>query len=166
MILNELRDKMIEFYNISEKKDELPFELFEINENREDILLNLLFIIDYLKEKEYTLSHICLSDFILLDNVLILKKDTHLVHLDDKLYFRNIYEENKDDIEFPTKELINNTRISISSVYESIGLFVYYLYYERVKLELTETDLQKIKGTKPYYFIKNTVYKFPYIIYL
>jgi hypothetical protein len=170
MILNELREKMIKFYNISDdsKDKEIPFE---ITKNKEDILLNLLFIIDYLKEKKYTLSHICLSDFVFLDNVLILKKDNHLVHLDDKLYFRNVYDkskknDNEEEIEFPTKELMENTRVSITSTYESIGLFVYYLFFERVKLELTESDLQKIKGTKPYYFIKNTVYKFPYIIYL
>jgi hypothetical protein len=173
MILNKLKDKMIQFYNITET-NESPFDM---TKNKEDILLNLLFIIDFLKENKYTLSHICLSDFVFIENVLILNKDTHLVHLDDKLYFRNVYDSSKDNnednennedynIEFPTKELMNNTRVSISSTYESIGLFVYYLYFERVKLELTETDLQKIKGTKPYYFIKNTVYKFPYIIYL
>jgi hypothetical protein len=162
MILNKLREKMIKFYNIVDE-EEIPFQ--ETN-NKEDIILNLLFIIDYLKDNSYTLSHICLSDFVIVNDILILKKDTHLVHLDDKLYFRNVYEENKDEIEFPTKELIHGTRIPITSTYESIGLFVYYLYSGKVKEEITEFDLQKIKGTKPYYFIKNTVYKFPYIIYL
>ncbi len=163
MILNKLKEKMIEFYNIPKDSEETPFEIIE---KKEDLLLNLLFIINYLKENEHTLSHICLSDFALMNNNLILIKDEHLVHLDDKLYFRNVYQENKEDIEFPTKELKTNTRVSISSTYKSIGLFVYYLYFENIKYELTETDLQKIKGTKPYYFIKNTVSKFPYIIYL
>ncbi len=163
MILNELRSKMVKFYNISTENEE-PFD--DIN-HKEDIILNLLFIINYLNHKNYTLTHICLSDFVLLGGILILNKDTHLVHLDDKQYFRNIYEESeKDVIEFPTKELKTETRVSIKATYQSIGLFVFYLFTGKVKDEITENDLKKIVGTKPYYFIKNTIYKFPYIIYL
>lgn len=162
MILNELRDKMIQFYNITDIT-ERPFEIID---NKEQLILNLLFIINFLNHKNFTLTHICLSDFVLLENFLVLKKDIHLVNLDDKKYFRNMYEENEGDIEFPTKELKIETRVSLNETYKSVGLFVYYLYLNKIKDELTENDLQKINGTKPYYFIKNTVYKIPYIIYL
>jgi hypothetical protein len=162
MILNELRDKMIKFYNITDTT-ETPFQFIE---NKEQLILNLLYIINYLNHKNYTLTHICLSDFVLLDKFIILNKDTHLVKLDSKNYFRNVYEENKDDIEFPTKHLKQETRISLNETYKSVGLFVYYLYLDKIKDEVNENDLQKINGTKPYYFIKNTVYKIPYIIYL
>lgn len=162
MILNELRDKMIKFYNITDTT-ERPFEMID---NKEQLILNLLYIINFLNHKNFTLTHICLSDFVLLENYFFLKKDTHLVKLDEKKYFRNMYEENEDEIEFPTKELKTETRVSLNETYKSVGLFVYYLYLNKIKDELTDHDLQKINGTKPYYFIKNTVYKIPYIIYL
>lgn len=165
MILNELRKKMIEFYNIKSTDE----DIVDINKkNRENIIINLLFIIDYLNSKQYTLTHICLSDFVMIDEIILLKHSTHLVQLDDNFYFRNVYENsnNEDSIEFPTKELKRETRVSLKATYESIGLFIYYLYFGKIKDEIHDSDIKKIEGTKPYYFIKNTNYKFPYIIYL
>ena len=46
--------------------------------NYEDAIYSLLFIIHYLEDNHYTLSHICLNDFIIQDNKLFLNSTNHM----------------------------------------------------------------------------------------
>lgn len=129
--------------------------------NYEDAIYSLLFIIHYLEKNEYTLSHICLNDFIIIDNKLFLNNTNHLYDIKGEYIS---YESNdKKGIEFFTKNM-NDSRIHKSNVYESISYFIYYLLFYKIKSELTETDLEPIFETKPYYFIKNCIDK--YFIYI
>jgi hypothetical protein len=124
--------------------------------NYEDAIYSLLFIIHYLERNHYTLSHICLKDFIVQDNRLFLNSTNHMYDIKGD-YFS--YESSaKNGIEFLTKSM-NESRIHKSNVYESISYFIYYLLFYKVKTELTETDLEPIFETKPYYFIKNGIEK-------
>jgi hypothetical protein len=147
-ILNE--DQKI-FYNISGK----PHTNIKTI-NYEDAIYSLLFIIHYLERNNYTLSHICLKDFVVHDNRLFLNSTNHMYDIKGD-YFS--YEStDKNGIEFITKNM-NESRIHKSNVYESISYFIYYLLFYKVKNELTETDLEPIFETKPYYFIKNGIEK-------
>ena len=129
--------------------------------NYEDAIYSLLFIIHYLERNNYTLSHICLHDFIIIDNKLFLNNTNHLYDIKGEYIS---YESNdKKGIEFFTKNM-NDSRIHKSNVYESISYFIYYLLFYKVKSELTETVLDPIFETKPYYFIKNCIDK--YFIYM
>ncbi len=129
--------------------------------NYEDAIYSLLFIIHYLEKNEYTLSHICLNDFIIIDNKLFLNTANHIY--DIKGDYISYESTEKKGIEFFTKNM-NESRIHKSNVYESIGYFIYYLLFYKVKNELTESDLEPIFETKPYYFIKNCIDK--YLIYI
>ena len=129
--------------------------------NYEDAIYSLLFIIHYLEKNEYTLSHICLNDFIIIDNKLFLNNTNHIY--DIKGDYISYETNDKKGIEFITKNM-NEFRIHKSNVYESISYFIYYLLFYKVKNELTETDLEPIFETKPYYFIKNCIDK--YLIYI
>jgi hypothetical protein len=147
-ILNEDQKK---FYNITNTTNTQIKRL-----NYEDAIYSLLFIIHYLEKNNYTLSHICLNDFDVYENRLFLNKTTHIYDVKGN-YFSY---ESKDNhgIEFITKGM-NESRIHKSNVYESISYFIYYLLLHKVKSELTETDLEPIFETKPYYFIKNGIQK-------
>jgi hypothetical protein len=129
--------------------------------NYEDAIYSLLFIIHYLEKNQYTLSHICLYDFVIIDNKLFLNNTNHLY--DIKGEYISYESTEKKGIEFLTKNM-NDSRIHKSNVYESISYFIYYLLFFKVKSELTETDLEPIFETKPYYFIKNCIDK--YFIYM
>jgi len=146
-ILNE--DQKV-FYKINKK----PHTNIK-NINYEDAIYSLLFIIHYLERNHYTLSHICLKDFVIQDNRLFLNSTKHMYDIKGD-YFS--YESDKNGIEFLTKNM-NESRIHKSNVYESIGYFIYYLLFYKVKTELTEKDLDPIFETKPYYFIKNCIEK-------
>ena len=82
-------------------------------------------------------------------------RDTHIVELGNSKFIQT----KKDGIEF----------IPISKknmLYNSIGLFVYYLITKEVKNILKEKDLSTIYYSKPYFFIKNIMGKEPCLIYL
>ena len=147
-ILNEDKKK---FYRISGK----PHTNIK-NINYEDAIYSLLFIIHYLERNNYTLSHICLKDFVIQDNRLFLNSTNHMY--DIKGDYISYESTDKNGIEFLTKNM-NESRIHKSNVYESISYFIYYLLFYKVKTELTETDLDPIFETKPYYFIKNGIEK-------
>lgn len=129
--------------------------------NYEDAIYSLLFIIHYLEKNNYTLSHICLSDFIITDNKLFLNNTNHLY--DIKGEYISYESKEKKGIEFFTKNM-NESRIHKSNVYESISYFIYYLLFYKVKYELIESDLEPIFETKPYFFIKNCIDR--YFIYI
>ena len=124
--------------------------------NYEDAIYSLLFIIHYLERNNYTLSHICLKDFVIKDDRLFLISTKHMY--DIKGDYFSYESKDKSGIEFITKNM-NDSRIHKSNVYESISYFIYYLLLYKVKNELTETDLEPIFETKPYYFIKNGIEK-------
>ena len=124
--------------------------------NYEDAIYSLLFIIHYLENNNYTLSHICLNDFIIEDNKLFLNSTSHVY--DIKGEYISYESKEKKGIEFFTKHM-NDSRIHKSNVYESIGYFIYYLLFFKVKNDLNESDLETIFETKPYYFIMNGIKK-------
>jgi hypothetical protein len=147
-LLKKLYEDQIKFYKIKSPKTNTNIK----NINYEDAIYSLLFIIHYLEENHYTLSHICLNDFIIQDNKLFLNSTNHMY--DIKNDYISYETKEKKGIEFFTKNM-NDSRLHKSNVYESISFFIYYLLMYKVKNELTETDLEPIFETKVYYFIKN-----------
>ena len=147
-ILNEDQKK---FYNINTTKTTHIKKI-----NYEDAIYSLLFIIHYLEINNYTLSHICLNDFVVHENRLFLITTKHIY--DVKGNYFSYESKDKHGIEFFTNGM-KESRIHKSNVYESISYFVYYLLLNKVKTELKETDLEPLFETKPYYFIKNGIEK-------
>ena len=150
-ILKKLNEEQKLFYN-SQGKSHTNFKSL----NYEYAIYSLLYIIHYLEENNYTLSHICLKDFIIQDNHLFLNTTKHI--FDIKGDYFSYESRDKNGIEFLTKKM-NDSRIHKSNVYESIGYFIYYLLVHTVKDELNESDLEIIFETKPYFFIKNCIEK-------
>lgn len=162
MNIEELKKEQMKYYNLTKYTPE-KIKLSKINV--EIILPQLCFIIHYLIKKGYTLTYFCLNDFEISENTLFLKSNQHIIEIDSK----NSFVYNKKDskgICFPYINLRDGNKASIHDTYASVGLFVYYLYYKKVRNELTEKDYGKLKGTKPYYFIKNTMSPHPCLIYL
>ena len=151
-LLKDLTFDQKEFYGITSNKSHKNFKYM----NYEDAIYSLLFIIHYLERNNYTLSHICLKDFVIKENRLFLISTKHIY--DIKGDYFSYESKDKSGIEFITKNM-NDSRIHKSNVYESISYFIYYLLLYKVKNELTETDLEPIFETKPYYFIKNGIEK-------
>ncbi len=150
-LLKTLNEDQKNFYKITTSKSG-PIKRL----NYEDAIYSLLFIIHYLERNDYTLSHICLNDFHVYENRLFLNTTKHIYDIRGN-YFS--YEsKDKNGIEFFTKGM-KESRIHKSNVYESISYFIYYLLLRKVKIELTETDLEPIFETKAYYFIKNGIEK-------
>jgi len=150
--MEELHKALMKEYLVQETK-ETPFVF---PKDPEPVLKQLLFTLNHLMENGYTLSVICLSDFVFRDNVLFLKKKTHWVELDKGPY----YAKEKD------KGFIPDGKDSLSMTYASVGLFAFYLWTHKTKRMLVESDYGKLKGTKVYYFIKNTMEKNPILLYL
>lgn len=151
-LLKDLNEDQKKFYKIKSDKTHTNIKTL----NYEDAIYSLLYIIHYLEKHDYTLSHICLNDFIIQENHLFLNSAKHLY--DIKGGYISYESKDKNGIEFITKNM-NDSRIHKSNVYESISYFIYYLLLYKVKTELTETDLEPIFETKPYYFIKNGIEK-------
>lgn len=151
--MEELEKAIMKHYLVK-KTTERPFSF---PKEPESVLKQLLFILNHLMERGYSLSVICLSDFVFRDNVLFLKRKTHLVELDKGPYF---VETRKD------KCFVPEEKDSLSMTYASVGLFAFYLWTRKTKSVLTESDYGKLKGTKVYYFIKNTFEKNPILLYL
>jgi hypothetical protein len=151
-LLKNLYEDQIKFYKIKSTKTNTNIK----NINYEDAIYSLLFIIHYLEENNYTLSHICLNDFVIQENRLFLKNSRNMY--DIKGDYFSYESKDKNGIEFFTKNM-NESRIHKSNIYESISYFIYYLLLHKVKNELNEIDLEPIFETKPYYFIKNGIEK-------
>jgi len=130
---------------------------FSYPKEPEPVLRQLLFILNHLMEQGQSLSVICPQDFVFRDNVLFLKKKTHLVELDKGPYFAEVKKE---------KCFVPEGKDSLSMTYASVGLFAFYLWTRKHKPSLTESDYGKLKGTNVYYFIKNTMEKNPILLYL
>jgi hypothetical protein len=163
MKIEDLQKEQMKYYQINEYKP----EKLKISKLNVDIFIpQICFIIHYLIQNSYTLTHICLNDFEISDNVIFLKTLDHVTEIDSKNSFIYKNTEDKEGICFPSKGLHDGQRATIYDTYMSVGLLVYYIYYKKVKKELTEKDYGKLKGTKPYYFIKNTMSSHPCLIYL
>lgn len=150
--MEELHKALMKEYLVKDTK-ETPFVF---PKDPEPVLRQLLFTLQYLMERGHTLSVICLGDFVFRDKVLFLKKNTHLVEL------------NKGPYSYEGKEkcFVPDGKDSLSMTYASVGLFAFYLWTRKTKKELTESDYGKLKGTKVYYFIKNTMETNPILFYL
>jgi hypothetical protein len=148
--LNTLYEDQVKIFNLNNIN--LTNNYRSLNEQ---CINSLLYIINYLELNGYTLTHVCLNDFKVYDQYLFLMRDTHIVELGNSKFIQT----KKDGIEF----------IPISKknmLYNSIGLFVYYLITKEVKNILKEKDLSTIYYSKPYFFIKNIMGKEPCLIYL
>jgi len=151
-LLKKLNEDQKTFYKTGKSKSHKNIK----NLNYEDAIYSLLYIIHYLERNHYTLSHICLNDFVIYENRLFLNSTKNMY--DIKGDYISYESKGKNGIEFITKDM-NESRLHKSNVYESISYFIYYLLLYKVKNELTETDLEPIFETKPYYFIKNGIEK-------
>ena len=150
--MDEVNEQIAQHYNVTFGTS-TPFVL---PKDPEDTLKQLLFLLRSLIERGYTLSAICPTDFEYQDHVLFLKKDTHVVKLIDG-HFE--YKESKCFA--PGKP----GRHSLSGLYRAVALFAYYLWTHK-KAEPSTMDLEKLKGTKVYYFIRNAMEKHPILLYL
>lgn len=151
--MEELHKALMKHYLVKDTK-ETPFRF---PKDPEAVLKQLLYTLNHLMARGITLSIICPSDFVFRDNVLFLNKMTHWVELGKGPY----YVESKKE-----KCFIPDGKDSLSMTYASVGLFAFYLWTHKTKTALTEADYGKLKGTKVYYFIKNTLEENPILLYL
>ena len=130
---------------------------FVFPKDPEPMLKQLIFLLHTLLESGLTLSVICLQDFGLRDKVLFLKRDVHVVPLDQV-----------DRVEMQGKCFVPDSPAtsSLAFTYASVGLFAFYLWTRKKKTHLTDADFGKLKGTKVYYFIRNAMEKNPILLYL
>ncbi len=129
---------------------------FVFPKDPEQVLKQLIFILESLQDIGYTLSVICPYDFVFRDKVLWLNKDTHVVEL-HKISTVSTP---------PSKCFLSEGKTGIEATYASVGLFAFYLWTRKKKTELTDEDYGKLKGTKIYYFIRNTFETNPILLYL
>jgi hypothetical protein len=156
-ILTEMKKDELELFNIS--KPQLTSKYKKLNEL---CIYSLLFILNFLEQKGYTLTHICLNDFEVHDQVLFLVKDTHIVELYDDTY---IYEPSqKEKIEFIPDDIQYKNHKTI--LYKSVGLFMFYLITKKIRSKISNAELDELYYSKPYFFIKNTIDNDPCLIYL
>ncbi len=163
MKIEELKEDQMKYYQLSKYN---PVKINTRNIEYDLFIPQICFIIHYLNQKGYTLSYICLHDFEMSDNILFLKNDRHIEKMDSKQTYLFKNPSKDSGICFIPKTLQNSHRGSIHDTYTSVALFIYYLFYKKVVQELSEKDYIKLKGTKPYYFIKNAISSTPSLIYL
>ena len=156
-LLETLKTDEMELFNI--KQLNLTTRFKNLNET---CIYSLLFIIFFLEQNGYTLTHICLNDFEIHEQNLFLIKDDHIVELKNDTY--TYTKSKKEKIEFLPNDIkeANNKTI----LYKSVGLFMYYLIKHKIKSSITEKDLDEIYYSKPYFFIKNTIDNNPCLIYI
>jgi hypothetical protein len=77
--MEELNKALMKQYPIENLKE----KPFVVPKDPESVLKQLLFILNHLLDRGKTLSVICPSDFGLRDKVLFLKKDRHIVDLEE-----------------------------------------------------------------------------------
>lgn len=152
--MDEVNQEILEQYEVKSTK-ETPFVL---PKDPEPMLKQLIFLLRALIERGYTLSAICPSDFVLRDKVLFLKRDTHVTKLVDGHF---VYKESQKC--FPPGK---PGRHSLVGIYGAVGLFAYYLWTHKKVDSISEIDYGKLKGTKIYYFIRNSIEKNPILLYL
>ena len=154
--MDDVNKAMMKKYPIEDMK-ESPFYF---PKEPEPVLRQLIFLLQYLLSRGYTLSVICPSDFVFRDKVLFLKKDRHLVELSEGHFVHTSH------AKCFAPAMLQEGRNGLDMTYASVGLFAYYLWTRKKKSQLTEMDYGKLKGTKVYYFIRNTLEKDPILFYL
>jgi hypothetical protein len=156
-LLETLKKDELELFNI--KNLNLTTKFKNLNET---CIYSLLYIIHFLENNGYTLTHICLNDFKMHDQYLFLIKDHHIVELikDEYTYIKGPNEKT-EFIPNDIKHMNNKTML-----YKSVGLFMYYILQRKIKRNLTDKDLDEIYYSKPYFFIKNTIDNNPCLIYI
>ena len=129
----------------------------------ESCIYSLIFIVSFLEQKGLTLTHICLNDFEVHEQVLFLVKDTHIVELYDDTY---IYEPlEKEKIEFIPDDIQYKNHKTI--LYKSVGLFMFYLITKKIRSKISNVELEALYYSKPYFFVKNSMDTIdPCLIYL
>ena len=143
----ELKEPIVKPFKIS--KD----EVYKLNIPK--LIDQLILIISILLKEGYTLSYICPDDFLLKNDILFLNETRHVVLVNDPIKIKT-----KDCFHY------KGLTATVERTYASVGIFVYYLYTRKTKTVLKEEDYGKLKGTKPYYFIKNTQGPNPILFYL
>jgi hypothetical protein len=157
-LLIQLKKELSTIFNV---KPTLTSNYKKLNER---CIYSLLFTIYYLEQHSYTLTHICLHDFEVSDQILYLTKDTHIVELLDDHYMYESSNHVKEKIEFiPDNITYKNHKYVL---YKSVGLFMFYLVTKKIKTRIVESDLDALYYTKPYFFIKNALDVEPALIYL
>jgi hypothetical protein len=155
--LNTLYEDQVKIFNLTNIK--LTNAYRSLNEQ---CINSLLYIITYLEFNGYTLTHICLNDFKVFNQYLFLMRDQNIVKLENNMYEYRATK--KDGIEFIPSNISKKNHKSM--LYNSIGLFMFYIITKEVKHNLKEKELDKIYYSKPYFFIKNIMGKEPCLIYL
>ena len=155
--LNTLYEDQVKIFNLTNIK--LTNSYRSLNEQ---CINSLLYIVTYLEFNGYTLTHICLNDFKVFNQYLFLMRDQNVVKLENNMYEYTATK--KDGIEFIPKNISKKNHKSM--LYNSIGLFMFYIITKEVKYNLKEKELDKIYYSKPYFFIKNIMGKEPCLIYL
>jgi len=154
-LLQELKAEEIKYFKIK------PIMTTKYKKLKVECIYSLLFIIYFLEDHGFTLSHICLSDFEVYDQYLFLKNDEHVVELMGDYY---VYDDKSkvSALEFlpPT-----NTKNHKSHLYRSVGQFIFWVL-THTHSDITEEKLEPYYYTKPYFFIKNTMSAEPSLIYL
>ena len=153
-----MKKNEIELFNVSK-----PLLTTKYRKLNELCIYSLLYIVSFLEQNGLTLTHICLHDFEVHDQVLFLVKDTHIVELYDDTY---IYEPlAKEKIEFIPDDIQYKNHKTI--LYKSVGLFMFYLITKKIRSKISNTELEELYYTKPYFFIKNSMdNNDPCLIYL
>ena len=100
--------------------------------------------------------------FKVFNQYLFLMRDQNIVKLENNMYEYRATK--KDGIEFIPSNISKKNHKSM--LYNSIGLFMFYIITKEVKHNLKEKELDKIYYSKPYFFIKNIMGKEPCLIYL
>lgn len=157
-LLNNLKKELSTLFNI---KPKLTTSYKGLNEQ---CIYSLLFTIHYLEQHSYTLTHICLHDFEVSDQVLYLTKDEHIVELFDDHYIYESSDTAKQRLDFlPNNITYKNHKYVL---YRSVGLFMFYLVTKKIRTHIPDAELDALYYTKPYFFIKNALDVEPCLIYL
>ncbi len=149
MEVKEINEQIAEHYNVT-FGDSVPFSL---PKDPESTLKQLLFLLQALIERGYVLSAICPTDFVYCENVLFLKKATHVTELVEGHFLYTA-----SNACFPPGK---PGRHSLSGLYRAVAEFAYYLWTHK-----KDMDLEKLRGTKIYYFIRNATEKHPILLYI
>jgi hypothetical protein len=152
--MDEVNDLIAKHYNATFEDS----SSFSLPKDPEPMLRQFLFLLSSLMERGLTLSAICLKDFKISDHTLFLKKDTHITKLVEGHFFYR-----GDSACFSPGK---SGKHSLASLYHSVALFAYYLWTHKKVDKLSHFELEELKGTKVYYFIRNAMEKHPILLYL
>lgn len=163
-LLNDLKTKETLFFNVQHLKPEFNIKYKKLTP---ECIYSLIFIIYFLEERGLTLTHICLHDFEIFEQCLYLKTDVHVVELiNDYYHVKTGITYGDLDFFSPSTNLPPSTNNHKFYLYKSVGQFMFWIL-THTNIDINkESVLDTYYGTKPYYFIKNTMEQDPSLIYL